>query len=231
MVNKYSLDEKLKERENAVILNEIEDTRQFVRYFINLMEGILNYEYDELSSYFEEDKTVAEIKIAESRYETVTSGIAKCWILARIELHREDYSYPKLKVFEFKVADKFFNYSMNIDQFIYGSLEDEEFVTNYLKIIRAEIFKDFKYKWSYNKNKIFKRYVKDKTITPSEYLIACINNYIYDDIIKPKSKGMTYDEFLNSEFKLEVDKKTQKIHDKYFFDNIPDIKRRIITHV
>ena len=37
MVNKYSLDEKLKERENAVVLNKIENARQFVKYFVNLM--------------------------------------------------------------------------------------------------------------------------------------------------------------------------------------------------
>lgn len=37
--------------------------------------------------------------------------------------------------------------------------------------------------------------------------------------------SITYDEFLNSEFKLEVDKNTQKIYNKYFFDNIPKIKK------
>lgn len=219
MVNKYSLDEKLKERENAVVLNEIEDARKFVRYFVNLMEGILNYEYDELSSYFEEDKTEVEIRIIDKRHKVV-SGIESCWISARIKLHREDYTYPTLKVFEFKVADKFFNYTMDIDQFIYGSVKDEEYVTKYNPIIKSEIFKDFKCDFSYNKDKIFKRYVKNKNFGPSEYIIACINNYIYDNIIKPKSKMMTRDEFLNSEFKLEVDKKTQKIHDKYFFGNI-----------
>lgn len=36
---------------------------------------------------------------------------------------------------------------------------------------------------------------------------------------------MSRDEFLNSEFKLEIDKKTQKIFDKYFFENIPNIKK------
>ena len=46
MVNKYSLDEKLKERENTVVLNKIENDRQFVKYFVNLMEGILNYNND-----------------------------------------------------------------------------------------------------------------------------------------------------------------------------------------
>lgn len=222
MVSKYSLDKKLKEKENAVILNEIEDARQFVRYFVNLMEGILNYEYDELKSYFEEDKTVAEIQITDKRYEVV-GGIERCWISAHVKLHREDYSYPKLKVFEFKVADKFDNYTMNVDQFIYGSVEDEEFITNYLKIIKSQIFKDFKYDFSYNKNKIFKRYVKNKIFTPSQYLIYCINNYIYDDIIKPKSRRMTRNEFLNSEFKLEVDKNTQRIFNRYFFENIPNV--------
>ena len=230
MVNKYSLDEKLKERENAIVISEIEDARQFVRYFVNLMEGILNYEYDELKSYFEENKTEVEIRIIAKRYEVV-SGIESCWISARVKLHREDYSYPKLKVFELKVADKFHNYTMDIDQFIYGSVKDEEYVSKYKPIIRCEIFKDFKYNWSYNKNKIFKRYIKNEYTTPSEHLIDCINEYIYDNIIKPKSRRMTRNEFLNSEFKLEVDKKTQKIHDKYFFDNIPNIKRRIITHV
>ena len=70
-----------------------------------------------------------------------------------------------------------------------------------------------------------KHYVKNKNITPSQYIIGCINNYIYTDIIKPKSKTMTRDEFLNSEFKLEVDKKTQKIFSRYFFENIPSVKK------
>ena len=224
MVNKYSLDEKLKERENAVVLNKIENARQFVKYFVNLMEDILNNDCNELKSYFEEDKTEVEIRIFEKRYELISSGMHNCYIIARVKLHKEDFSYPKLKVVELKVADKFFNYTMNIDHFIYGSVEDEKFVTDYLQIIKSQIFNDFKYDWSYNKDKIFKHYVKNKNITPSQYIISCINNYIYTDIIKPKSKTMTRDEFLNSEFKLEVDKKTQKIFNKYFFDNIPNIK-------
>ena len=134
MVNKYSLDEKLKERENAVVLNKIEDVRQFVKYFVNLMEGILNYEYDELKSYFEEDKTEVEIRIVEKRYEMVTSGMKNCYIIACVKLHREDYSYPKLKVVKFKVADKIFNYTMDIDHFIHDSIDDEEFITDYLQI-------------------------------------------------------------------------------------------------
>lgn len=224
MVNKYSLDEKLKERENAVILNKIEDARKFVKYFVNLMEDILNYEYDELKSYFEEDKTKVEIRIAEGQYNLV-GGIGNCYITACIKLHREDFGFPKLKVVELKVADNFFNYIMNIDHFIYDSVEDEKFVTDYLQIIKSQIFKDFKYNWSYNKDKIFKRFIKDTNYTPSEYIIRCINNYIYDDIIKPKCKLITYFEFLNSEFKLEVNKKAQKIFDNYFFKNIQNIKK------
>ena len=224
MVSKYLLDEKLKERENAVVLNKIENARQFVKYFVNLMEGILNYNND-LSSYFEEDKTKVEIRIFEKRYELISSGMHNCYITACIKLHREDFGCPKLKVIELKVADKFFNYTMNIDHFIFGSVEDEKFVTDYLQIIKSQIFKDFKYDWSYNKDKIFKHYVKNKNITPSQYIISCINNYIYTDIIKPKSKTMTRDEFLNSEFKLEVDKKTQKIFSRYFFENIPSVKK------
>ena len=226
MVNKYSLDEKLKERENAIILNKIEDARKFVKYFVNLMEDILNYEYDELSSYFEEDKTKVEIRIVEKQYRMVV-GMENCYISACVKLHREDFSYPKLKVVELKAVDNPFNYiiNINIDQFIHGSVEDEKFVTDYLQIIKSQIFKDFKYDWSYNKDKIFKRFIKDTNYTPSEYIIRCINNYIYDDIIKPKCKSITYDEFLNSEFKLEVDKKTQKICNKYFFENIPNIKK------
>ena len=224
MVNKYSLDEKLKERENAIILNKIEDARKFVKYFVNLMEDILNYEYDELSSYFEEDKTKVEIRIAERKYKLV-GGIGNCYITASIKLHREDFGFPKLKVAELKVADKFFNYTMNIDHFIYGSVEDEKFVTDYLQIIKSQIFKDFKYEWSYNKDKIFKRFIKDTNYTPSEYIIRCINNYIYDDIIKPKCKSIAYFEFLNSKFKLEVNKKAQKIFNNYFFKNIQNIKK------
>ena len=224
MVNKYSLDEKLKERENVVILNKIEDARKFVKYFVNLMEDILNYEYDELKSYFEEDKTEVEIRIVGRQYKLVGS-IGNCYITACIKLHREDFGFPKLKVVELKVADNFFNYTMNIDHFIYGSVEDEEFVTDYLQIIKSQIFKDFKYDWSYNKDKIFKRFIKDTNYTPSEYIIRCINNYIYDDIIKPKCKSITYFEFLNSEFKLEVNKKAQKIFDNYFFKNIQNIKK------
>lgn len=220
MVNKYSLDKKLKEIENAVVLNEIKDARRFVKYFVNLMEGILNYEYDDLKSYFEEDKTEIEIKIVKKRYELVSTGVAICWISAFVKLHREDYSYPKLKVARFEIADKFSNYVMDIDNFIYGSEDDENFIDDYLKIIKSNIFKDFKYNWSYNKDKIFKRHIKNKNITPSQYIIGCINKYIYDYIIKPKSKTMTYDEFINSEFKFEVDKKTQRIFDKYFFNNI-----------
>ena len=220
MVNKYSLDEKLKERENAIVLNEIENARQFVKYFVNLMEGILNYEYDELKSYFEEDKTKVEIKIVEKRYELISSGIHDCYITACVRLHREDFGFPKLKVVEFKVVDDFFNYIINIDQFLYGSIEDEIFINDYLKFIKSRIFKDFKYDWSYNKDKIFKCHVNDKNFTPSQHIICCINDYIYDDIIKPKCKSMTHNEFLNSEFKLEVDKKTQKIFNKHFFENI-----------
>ena len=223
MVNKYSLDEKLKERENAITLNKIENARQFVKYFVNLMEGILVYNYDELRSYFEEDKTEVEIRIFKKRYELISSGIRDCYITAYIKLHREDFGFPKLKVVKLKVADEFFNYTMDIDHFIYGSVEDEEFVTDYLQIIKSRIFKDFKYDWSYNKDKIFKRFIKDTKYTPSEYIICCINNYIYDDIIKPKCKSITYDEFLNSEFKFDVDKKIQKISNRYFFDNIPNI--------
>lgn len=225
MVNKYSLDEKLKERENTIILNKIEDARKFVKYFVNLMEDILIYNYDELSSYFEEDKTEVEIRIVEKRYNLISQGIRDCYITTRIKLHREDFGFPKLKVVELKVADKFLNYIMNIDHFIYGSVEDEEFITDYLQIIKSQIFKDFKYDWSYNKDKIFKRFIKYTKYTPSEYIICCINNYIYTNIIKPKCKMLTRDEFLNSEFKLEVDKKTQKKFNKYFFKNIPNIKK------
>ena len=224
MVNKYLLDEKLKERENAVILNKIEDARQFVKCFVNLMEDILNNDCNELKSYFEEDKTKVEIRIAERQYKLV-GGIGNCYITACIKLHRKDFGCPSLKVVEFKVADKFFNYTMNIDHFINGSVNDEEFVTDYLQIIKSQIFNDFKYDWSYNKDKIFKRFIKDTNYTPSEYIIRCINNYIYDDIIKPKCKSIAYFEFLNSEFKLEVDKKTQKIFSRYFFENIPRIKK------
>ena len=224
MLNKYSLDEKLKEREKNIVLNKIENTRQFIKYFVNLIEGILIYNYDDLRSYFEEDKTKVEIRIAERRYELV-GGIGNCYITASIKLHREDFGFPKLKVVELKVAAEFFNYTMNIDHFIHGSVDDEEFVTDYLQIIKSRIFKDFKYDWSYNKDKILKHYAKNKNITPSQYIISCINNYIYTDIIKPKSKTMTRDEFLNSEFKLEVDKKTQKIFSRYFFENIPRIKK------
>lgn len=223
MVNKYSLDEKLKERENVITLNKIENARQFVKYFVNLMEGILVYNYDELRSYFEEDKTEVEIKIVGNRYRTAGDDIVSCGITACVKLHSEDFGFPKLKVVELKVADTFFNYIMNIDHFIRGSVEDEEFVTDYLQIIKSRIFKDFKYNWSYNKDKIFKRFIKDTKYTPSEYIICCINNYIYDDIIKPKCKSMTHDDFLNSEFKFEVDKKSQKIFNRYFFDNIPNI--------
>lgn len=222
MVNKYSLDEKLKEKENTIVLNKIEDARQFVKYFVNLMEGILNYNYDELSSYFEEDKTKVEIKIAEKRYRTVDC-MKNCYISACVKLHREDFSYPKLKVVELKAVDESFNYIININQFIHGSIEDEIFITDYSKFIKSQIFKDFKYDWSYNKDKMFKRLIKDTKYTPSEYIICCINNYIYYDIIKPKCKSITYDEFLNSEFKFEVDKKSQKICNRYFFDNIPNI--------
>ena len=225
MVSKYLLDEKLKERENAVILNKIEDARQFVKCFVNLMEDILNNDCNELKSYFEEDKTEVEIRIFEKRYESISSGMHDCYITACIKLHREDFGFPKLKVAELKVADKFFNYTMNIDHFIYGSVEDEKFVTDYLQIIKSQIFKDFKYDWSYNKDKIFKRFIKDTNYTPSEYIIRCINNYIYDDIIKPKCKSITYDEFLNSKFKLEVNKKAQKIFNNYFFKNIQNIKK------
>ena len=178
-----------------------------------------------MCSYFEEDKTEVEIRIFEKRYELISSGIHNCYITVCIKLHRENFGCPKLKVIELKVADKFFNYTMNIDHFIYGSVEDEKFVTDYLQIIKSQIFKDFKYDWSYNKDKIFKRFIKDTKYTPSEYIIRCINNYIYDDIIKPKCKSITYDEFLNSEFKLEVNKKAQKIFNNYFFKNIQNIKK------
>ena len=219
MVNKYSLDEKLKERENAVIVNEIENARRFVKYFVNLMENILNYNYDDLASYFEKDKTVADIQIIKKRYEII-SGITTCHINACVKLCEKEYSHPKLKVVEFRIIGKFENYTMNIDQFIHGSVKDEEFITNYYKIIKNDIFKDFKYDWSYNKNKIFKRYVKGKIFTPSQYIIYCINNYIYDNIISSKSKMISLDEFLNSEFSFYVDKKSQRIFDKYFFSNI-----------
>ena len=224
MVNKYSLDEKLKLEERAIFLNRIENARQFIKYFVKLMENILNYSYDELSSYFEEDKTKVEIRIVEKQYRMVV-GMENCYISACVRLHREDFSCPKLKVVELKAVDNSLNYIINIDQFIHGSIEDEIFITDYLKFIKSRIFKDFKYDWSYNKDKIFKCYIKDKKFTPSQYIICCINNYIYDDIIKPKCKSITYDEFLNSEFKLEIDKKTQRIFNRYFFENIPSIKK------
>lgn len=230
MVSKYLLDEKLKERENVVILNKIEDARQFVKYFVNLMEDILNNDYNEFKSYFEEDKTVAEIKIIEKCYKRIT-GIKNCYITARVKLHKEDFSYPKLKVVEFKVDDEPSYYTMNIDNFIHGSTDDEEFITYHLQIIKSLIFEDFKYDWSYNKNKIFKRCINSNNVTPSQYIIGCINKYFYKNIIRPKCGTMTYDKFLNSEFKFDIDKKTQKIFDSYFFNNIPDIKGRIITNV
>lgn len=227
MVAKYALYEKLKERENAVILNKIEDTRRFVKYFVNLVEDILNYNYADFASYFEEDKTEVELRIFEKHYELIGNGMCNCYINAYIRLHKEDFSYPALKVVKIKVADKFNNYTVDINsfiRFIRDSTNDEEFITNYSQIITSQIFKDFKYDWSYNKDQIFKRYVKYKNITPSQYIIDCLNIYIYKNIIKPKSKMMTYDEFLNSEFKLEIDKKTQRIFNRYFFENIPKIK-------
>lgn len=220
MVSSYSLDEKIKALQNTNILNDINNCKKFIRYFVNLMEGVLNYEYDNLHTYFEEDKTVVEIEIINYRYELTCGGMKDCYISACIKLCREDYSYPKLKVIKLKVADKFFNYELDIDNFIYGSLEnDDKFITDYIKIIRSQVFKDFKYNWSCNKNKIFKQVIKDKNITPSQYIVDCINNFVYNNIIKPKY-SMMYSEFLNSEFKFDVDKKTQHIHDKYFFNNI-----------
>lgn len=220
MVNKYSLDEKLKEKENADIINEIENARRFIRFFIILVEGILNYEYDEFSSYFEEDKTIAEIELIKNRYELTCGGMKDCYIKAHVKLHREDYAGTKLKVISLKVDDKFFIYELDIDNFLHNSLKDDDkFITDYIKVIRSNVFKDFVYDWSYNKNKIFKHVIRGKNITPSQWIIECINNYIYDNIIKPKST-MKCDDFKNSEFKFDVDKKTQRIHDKYFFDNI-----------
>ena len=232
MVAKYTLDKKLKERENAVILNKIEDARQFVKYFVNLVEDILNYNYNEFGSYFEEDKTEVELRIFEKHYELVGNGMCNCYINAYIRLHKEDFSYPELKVVKIKVADKFNNYTVDINHFIRDSINDEEFITNYSQIVKSQIFKDFKYDWSYNKDQIFKRCVNNKNITPSQYIIACLNNYIYKNIIKPKTKMITYDEFINSEFKLEIDKKTQRIFNRCFFENIPSIKKeKIITNV
>ena len=224
MVNKCLLDEKLKERENAAVLNEIEDYRQFVKYFVKLIEDILNY--DELSSYFEEDKTEAEIKIFNKQYNMVYS-VMNAYMSVYIKLHREDNEHPKLKVVELKINDIFDAYRINIDRFIYSFWEDEKIITNYSQNAKSgsNMFEKFKYNWSINKDKTFKRFIKDTKYTPSEYIIGCINSYFYTDIIKPKCKMMTYDEFLNSEFKLEVDKKTQKIFDKYFFENIPNIKK------
>ena len=232
MVAKYSLDEKLKERENTVILNKIEDARRFVKYFVNLVEDILNYNYNEFDSYFEEDKTEVELRIFEKHYELMGNGMCNCFITACIRLHREKFLYPELKVVKIKVADKFNNYTVDINHFIHDSINDEEFITNYSQIIKSQIFKDFKYDWSYNKDKIFKRCIEKKNITPSQCIIDCLNNYIYKNIIKPKTKIMTYDEFINSEFKLEIDKKTQRIFNRYFFENIPSIKKeKIITNV
>ena len=56
MVNKCLLDGKLKERENTIILNKIEDARQFVKYFVKLMEDILNSEFK-----FDVDKKTQKI--------------------------------------------------------------------------------------------------------------------------------------------------------------------------
>lgn len=223
MVNKCLLDGKLKERETAAVLNEIEDVRQFVKYFVKLVEDILNYNY-ELSSYFEEDKTEAEIKIFNKQYNMVYS-VMNAYMSLYIKLHKEGHEYPKLKVVELKINDIFDAYRINIDSFIHSFEEDEKIITNYSQNAksRSNMFEKFKYNWSINKDKTFKRFIKDTKYTPSEYIIGCINSYFYTDIIKPKCKSITYDEFLNSEFKLEVDKKTQKIFDKYFFDNIPNI--------
>ena len=135
--------------------------------------------------------------------------MCNCFITACIRLHREKSSYPELKVVKIKVADKFNNYTVDINRFINDPINDEEFITNYSQIIKSQIFKDFKYDQSYNKDQIFKRCIENKNITPSQYIIDCLNNYIYKNIIKPKTKVMTYDEFINSEFKLEIDKKTQ----------------------
>lgn len=224
MVAKYSLDEKLKERENTVILNKIEDARRFVKYFVNLVEDILNYNYADFASYFEEDKTEVELRIFEKHYELVGNGMCNCYITVCIRLHREQFSYPGLKVVKIKVADKFDNYTVDINHFIRDFI-NEEFITNYSQIIKSQIFKDFKYDWSYNKDQIFKRYIKNKDVTPSQCIIDCLNKYIYKNIIEPKSKTMTYNEFINSEFKLEIDKKTQRIFNRYFFENIPNIKK------
>ena len=219
MISKYSLDEKLKAFHNNDILNEIESGRHFIKYFINLMEDILNYEYDELHTYFEEDKTIAEIELVKQKY-NICEGMKDCYIKTHVKLHREDYAGTKLKVVKLIVADKFFNYEIDIDNFLYGSIEDDDkFITDYINAIRTYIFKNFVYDWSCNKDKIFKRVIRGKNITPSEWIIGCINNYFYDTFIKPKSI-MNYNKFIDSEFKFDVDKKTQRIHDKYFFDNI-----------
>lgn len=220
MVNKNSLDEKLKEKEKADTINEIENARRFIKFFINLMEGILNYEYDELSSYFEEDKTIAEIELTKNRYELTCAGMKDCYIKARVKLHREDYAGTKLKVINLRIDDKFFIYELDIDKFLYNSLEDDDkFITDYIRAIRSNVFKDFVYDWSYNKDKIFKRVIRGKNITPSQWIIECINNYVYDNFIKPKST-MKRDDFKNSEFKFDVDETTQKIFDRHFFENI-----------
>ena len=220
MVNKNSLDEKLKEKEKADNINEIENARRFIKFFINLMEGILNYEYDELSSYFEEDKTIAEIELIKNRYELTCAGMKDCYIKACVKLHREDYAGTKLKVINLRIDDKFFIYELDIDKFLYNSLEDDDkFITDYIRAIRSNVFKDFVYDWSYNKDKIFKHVIRGKNITPSQWIIECINNYVYDNFIKPKST-MKRDDFKNSEFKFDVDETTQKIFDRHFFENI-----------
>ena len=219
MISKYSLDEKIKEFHDNEILNEIESARHFIRYFINLVEGVLNYEYDALHTYFEEDKTVAEIELVKNKYE-ICGGMKYCNIIAYVKLHKEDFSYPKLKVVKLKIDDKFSFYEMDIDNFLYGSLEnDDKFITDYMNIIKSNIFRDFVYDWSCNKNKIFKRVIRGKNITPSQYIIDCINLFICNSFIKPKSI-MNYHKFIDSEFKFDVDKKTQQIFDRYFFKNI-----------
>ena len=115
MISKYSLDEKIKAFHDNEILNEIKSARHFIKYFINLMEDILNYEYDELHTYFEEDKIIAEIELLKKKYELTCGGMKHCFIKAYVKLHREDYAGTKLKVVKLKIDDKFFIYELDID--------------------------------------------------------------------------------------------------------------------
>jgi hypothetical protein len=132
---------------------------------------------------------------------------------------------PALRVIRISFNCGHSDYSFDVKSFLYNNLTlSNAFAEAHAELLKTKTYKRFLETWTTIRHKLFKRILfndcYDKVeFTPCQWIIDCINEFLYEKFIEPK-EVMNYNEFLNSEFKIEMDEKTQKIHDKYYFDRI-----------